>query len=281
MVFVYGWYLVTKRIGGNFKKIKLLEFDNLSQTNLLISFLFIVLFLGSTFMMHNRSSFIWAYFPILEYAQFPWRFLGVTIFAASLVGGSLIYFLNKKIQIWAVLIIVVLSVAFNFSYFKPQQFLFNVTDEQKLTGDEWVVQQKSIIGDYLPVGARAPQSLAESKPIIVLGKGEVYSYQKTTKKWQTDVDLQQQSIIEIPVYDFPVWEIEANGTRIGHQKSVNLGRIQVQLMPGKYHIQGRFEDTQIRKFSNIVTLGSFIILILYGIFAPVYEREFLKTFKKN
>ena len=65
----------------------------------LIAVLMTGLFGLSPIFMHNKSAFIWEAIGPLQYAQFPWRFLSLAIFTASLVGGFVIYSLPKKFQL--------------------------------------------------------------------------------------------------------------------------------------------------------------------------------------
>ena len=54
------------------------------------------------FIMHQKSSFIWSFIPILSWLQFPWRFLADSIFLLSFLAATALYFLdsiNKKVAI--------------------------------------------------------------------------------------------------------------------------------------------------------------------------------------
>ena len=75
--------------------------------------------------------------------------------------------------------------------------------------------------------------------------------------------------IELPVFDFPNWEVYINKRRIPHNNANFLRRIQFNLEPGSYKVSGKLADTPIRAISNIVSLLSFASLI------------FLTTYGKN
>src|SRR3990172_4333807 len=57
-------------------------------------FLMITVFF-SLFMIHPKSAIIWRSLPILEYFQFPWRFLLISGFLISLLAGATIFLVKK------------------------------------------------------------------------------------------------------------------------------------------------------------------------------------------
>jgi hypothetical protein len=50
---------------------------------------------GAVFMAHNKSTFIWLLFPIIQKVQFPWRFLGHSAFLFSFSIAGSVLFLEK------------------------------------------------------------------------------------------------------------------------------------------------------------------------------------------
>ena len=93
----------------------------------------LTIFLFSVFMTHNKSAFIWEKIGLLRYTQFPWRFLSLSIFSASLIGGIAIMPLNKQLRKYAVIVIAIVSILLNFAFFKPDKFSFDLTDSKKLS----------------------------------------------------------------------------------------------------------------------------------------------------
>ncbi len=221
---------------------------------------FVVIFVLSIFMTHNKSSAIWEAIPILKYVQFPWRFLAVASFSASLVGG---FFAKKKAL--AVLIILI-TVLLNFGYFKPEKFYPNLTDQEKLSGDLWQDQQKGGILDYLPKTASEPKEAAANLPIVRFGKAEVGDFVNKSNKWEFKAKVEGDSIIEVPVFDFPNWQVKV-GEKVYPHKTGIIGRITLDLSEGEYTVYGEFKNTPIRTAANVATVVSFISLVgitVYG-----------------
>lgn len=222
-------------------------------------FLFVI-FAVSVFMTHNKSAFIWEAVPILKYVQFPWRFLAVVGFSASLIGG----FFAKKKALAALIIII--TVLLNFSYFKPEKFYPNLTDSDKLTGELWEKQERGGILDYLPKTASEPKVPAENLPIVRFGEAEVMNFVNKSNAWEFKAKVKTDSLIEVPVFDFPDWQIKV-GEQVYPHKTGIIGRITLDISPGEYSIKGKLNNTPIRTYANLVTVFSFISLVglsVYG-----------------
>ncbi len=256
-------YFLKRKININSKRI------------IFLNLFFFIVFLISLFMMHNKSAFVWEKIGILHYAQFPWRFLAISIFSSSLLGGFLVALFKGKIQLVFTAFLVVVIVFLNFGYFHPGEYFFNLTDEQKLSGKLWEEQQKASILDYLPKDALEPKESAPYIPLIHSGKAQVQDYKNKSNSFEFKLTVKSDSKIEIPIYDFPNWRVFANNLEIAHDHQNFLGRIQINLKPGQYLITGRFTNTPIRTISNLITLLSFLL-----VFIIVYYGKFSK-FKKS
>ncbi len=231
----------------------------LKRKNLLLISLLGV-FLLSAFMTHNKSAFVWEKIGILRYTQFPWRFLSVVIFSASLIGGLVVGNLKQSLQKYLAVLIIILSFSLNFSYFKPDKF-YPLTDNQKLSGKLWDEQRKAAVEDYLPIGAYPPKEPAPYLPLILKGKAVAQDYKVYSNSFRFNADVENSAQIQVPIFDFPNWQIFVNGKLTSHDKNNLLRRIQVNLTPGKYIVEGKFGNTKIRTISNLISLVSFLILI--------------------
>lgn len=218
-------------------------------------------FVVAVFMTHNRSAFIWEQIGILRFTQFPWRFLSIAIFSASLIGGIFVSFVKPSWSKAVAIIVILATIVLNWNYFRPYQFIINLTDQEKLSGKSWQIQQRAAILDYLPVHAVEPLEPAPKMPMVVEGKAEIKNFENRSNRWKFEVTTVSQSRIEVPVFDFPGWQVFVNGKKITHSNKNYLGRISFTLSSGNYFIVGRFEDTLIRKISNIITVVSILVVI--------------------
>lgn len=227
---------------------------------LVLELFFIAVFVFSIFMTHYRSAFIWEPLEILHFAQFPWRFLSITILSSSLIAGFFLVSI-KKGQNLLLIIISILVVVINFNYFQPGEFYFNVTDKEKLSGDLWDIQQKAGILDYLPKTAYEPKEPAPDQPLVSTSSAIITNFNNNSNRFSFSINTKEKTEVVVPVFEFPIWQIKINEKIIEHKYN-SAGLITFTIDPGRYHIVGEFKDTGIRKFANITSVVSLLILII-------------------
>jgi len=232
----------------------------------------LIFFLLSIFMTHNKSAFVWEEIGILRFTQFPWRFLSVSIFTASFLGGGIIFLLKSTIQKIFAGILVVVIVFVNWNYFRPNEFYQNLTDKEKLSGILWQTQQRASILDYLPNTAVEPREGAPIGPIILSGQTEIKNFSNRSNKWKFNANVESPSEIEMPVFDFPNWQVFVNGKKVEHTNKNHLGRISFKLDKGEYSVTGKFADTWVRTISNTISLFS-ILIIAYLLYYEKYRKN--------
>jgi hypothetical protein len=218
-----------------------------------LNYFLLGLFLFSIFMAHGKSWFVWENVSLLKYVQFPWRFLAVTAFATSLLAG----FIKHK---FLLILILLLTVALNFGYFRPEKFYLNLTDQEKLTGELWKQEQKGGILDYLPKTAAEPLEPAPSLPIVREGKAEIESFVSKSNAWEFKAKVEKAATIEVPVFDFPNWQVQVGEGVYPHRQGV-IGRITLDLPAGEFLVSGKFRNTHLRTFANTLTAVSLVSLI--------------------
>ena len=228
--------------------------------------------LTSVFMIHMRSSFIWAKLPFLWYMQFPWRFLAVSIFLLCLLSGFFIYFSGKFKYIVGGLLIVS-SIILNIGFFVPKDWLY-ITDKEKFSGVSWQKQMTISIFDYLPIYATLPPiNEASEKPEIMDGNAIFINYKKGSNFQYGSVKVIEDSVIRLPLFDFPGMQVKVDGKKIEHYNNDCRGQefcyglITFKLPIGEYKIDIKLTNTPIRTIGNILTLLSITIFIVlvYGI----------------
>jgi len=225
---------------------------------LLFTFYFL-LFLGSAFLTHLRSTPIWQAVKPLEYLQFPWRFLAIVIFAVSFASGSFIFSMKKVLGIELLSLgLIVAVVASNFGYFKPEKIL-KITDEEKLFSPKgWYKLQTDAIFDYLPIYAeKPPAEPAPEDPEILEGKVGITNLKRGTNWYRFEAKvLDGQAKIRLPIYDFPGWKVSADKRPVEIEHDNFLGLITFGLPSGNHRILARFTNTPLRAFSNLISFFS-------------------------
>lgn len=232
----------------------------------LLLLIFAALELFVLFMIHMKSSFIWARLPILWWLQFPWRFLSVSIFLLAILSGLAVYF-SKKFKIIFGIILIFSNIILNIGFFVPKDWL-DITDEDKFTGISWQKQMTISIFDYLPIYAEFPPiNEAPAEPEILDGKAEIINYQKGSNFQYGKINVQDTSTIRLPLFDFPGMQVKVNDEIITHYNNdcrgedFCYGLITFKLSKGEYQIETKLTDTPVRRIGNYLTLTSIIILV--------------------
>lgn len=227
-----------------------------------------LIFIFSLFMVHPRSVFIWLRLSPLSYVQFPWRFLTLTIFGMSVLGGGLINLIkNKKWQLVFGTLLILLTVILNYSFFRVEKII-KITDAEKLFSTKgWNKLQTDAIFDYLPKTAyQPPGGPAPVRPEIKEGKAEVAEVSHGTNWYNFKINVftikeKTDAKVQIPIYDFPGWKVWVNGklTKISHDNL--LGLITVTVPEGEHQVKVMLTNTPVRMMGNWLSLISWGILI--------------------
>jgi len=237
-------------------------FDKNKRLYSYLILLLTVLFFFSAFLTHSRSIFIWQHVNLMGFIQFPWRFLGLSIFFISLAGGTvgkIFFFIKYPV----VLAIIILTIFYNISYFTPVHFSREVTDEGKLSGLAFELQQRGGYSDYLPKGVTtAPEFVAPDGPRYVKGEGEVRNYVPRSNGFSLYVNNTSDSQIVFPYIYFPNWKASVDGSNIPVETNGAHNVIKLSVSAGEHIINTSFYDTPVRTIANLVTIASLIFFII-------------------
>lgn len=245
----------------------------LKRTNKKIFFLLIFLtleFLLSLFMQHNKSTPIWLAFPVLAFTQFPWRFLGVSIFLVSLVAGVLGFEANKD-YVLAFLVMVVVIVVYNLQFFHPQEYYFKKNDEDYIS-PSYLFYEGFIPKDYLPVYVKSIITKRIDSPHALKGEISIGNFRKNSNSGSFDVNVKKNADMEAPITYFPGWIVYINKKLIPQEQPTDLGLIHFKLPQGIYRVELNFKNTLIRSLGDIISLISGT-LILILVLAAISKRR--------
>lgn len=226
-----------------------------------------VFFFGSAFMAHERSTPIWLKIKILEYLQFPWRFLGLVIFFASFSAGAVVAFLKSELFKYLLAGILIFGLLFSVKDYFQAEKRYNISDKDRLSGEAWQLALTNAIFDYLPIYAHYPPAEeAPKEPKIIEGKAAISNLQKGSNWQKFDVEVNsEKAIIQFSLYDFPGWQVRIDNQKVGINHDNFLGLITINVPSGGHQIEARLYDTPIRKVGNFTSLVSFLALVFAGI----------------
>lgn len=224
------------------------------------------------FLMFKESNFLWEKIMILQNFQFTWRFLSIPVFSAAVLGGYLVSTVNKKIKIFIILLVVVLSILLTRGYWhaknflnKPQSFFTNVYYGTTDTGESapiWSV--------------RFMEHPPKEDEEVINGQAEIKEIKRMSTVHVYVINAGENARIRENTLYFPGWEVLIDGkrTNIEFQDPKNRGLITFFVTKGNHKIIIRFQDTKLRLLSDYVSGLSILALILFAIFGGALWRRF-------
>ncbi|MFH1971208.1 MAG: 6-pyruvoyl-tetrahydropterin synthase-related protein [Patescibacteria group bacterium] len=233
------------------------------------------LFIFSLFMQHNRSTYIWQLIPPLGFVQFPWRFLALSVFFITLGGIPAFYFLNKKISLWLSLMVIVLAVAVNIGYFKPDMYYDDSIDAHYVSVETLSVDSK-LPKDYLPIWVKVIKEEKITIPQILEGEVEILNFQQKGTRIILTTKSFEGGTIEVPATFFPGWQARMDGQKVETFAGDDLGLVAFKVPAGEHDIIIRFENTPIRTISNLLSFLSLGVVFIF----LIDTKDKIKLFKK-
>ncbi|MFH0864201.1 MAG: hypothetical protein V1858_03880 [Candidatus Gottesmanbacteria bacterium] len=234
----------------------LLPFKYIYHDN--IFWLFWLTGISTAFLALPQSYIIWQYIPT-NFIQFPFRFLSITIICGAYLIGWIVdrIFINKQRLMISLLGIILLIYAF--PYLRPPDFV-NKGDIFYTTNEDTTTVQS----EYLPLWVKSkpserPQTLFE----INKGRGKIdYQYANSRQ-----IKLIYNALIPIQVkinrFYFPGWYATIDGQKTAISFDNPQGIMIVSSPAGKHSMEIVWRETPIRKLSNLISLLSVGILIIW------------------
>jgi len=224
-------------------------------------------FLFSIFLQHNKSAFVWEAIPLMAFIQFPWRFLAVSIFTVSIIGGILINYLENvkllsKGNWFAVVYLCLIAsvILINLQYFRPKEYVDDSFFD-KFLHVESMQKGVDLTKDYLPIWVLTTDGERFDIPRAEKGEIEVSDVKKSSTAFKVSINAISDSLIEAPITYFPGWEVKTNDRLIVQGTPSKMGLIRFELPKGNYNIKIELKDTPVRKAGNIVSFISLLAIL--------------------
>lgn len=245
----------------------LFRFKSKIKHKYLIMCLFLV-GLISLFLTHNKSTFIWQHLPLLPFYQFPWRFLAPAVFTFALISGFLLQIkIFKKYSHLTILSILFFELLLNFSFFKEDIWLANLTDQQKLSSTNLIAQSGAGLKDYWPAFSTKFPDKFVSNPEVISGTAQINNFSKNSNSASGKITVSSDNaFINLPIVYFPIFSLKVDGQPSPYLIDHDLGLITLNLPQGIHTFYLHFENTPLRFIANTISAVSLIIFILLTIF---------------
>lgn len=221
----------------------------------LLRLFLVVSFFVICFLMLSFSYPVWVKLPLLNYFQFPWRFLSLTIFISSFLAGSLVG-KNKKSIVFAI-ILICLSVVFSYQYTKPAYYMQR-TDRYYVTRSNFIDGTNSIGNAFNTVWYK---NTGKSKNLLKID-GTFKVLKKEPTRFEITLFVSKDTKARLNVAYFPGWKVFIDGKEKGISPSKD-GKIEFYVSKGKHGLVANFNDTNLRKASSFISLFSFLLVLFW------------------
>jgi len=250
----------------------------------------------------ETSGLLWRHLPLIRFVQFPWRFLMLFVFSASLLAGLVFEkaaTLRSRPVAAVVVVALLASAALFYGRFADARYLLHdqrrgrpvklaaqeiddarrnpdlVRLEDYLAPDRipYMGITSTARDDYLPVWVKAapahhPKQLLEIKKesVAVVNRHET----PRTRSYLLRAGTEGGRIV-IHTFYFPGWIAMMDGERIELAPEPGTGLIVVDVPPGIHELVVTFADTPVRKASTLASLGGAVILVLVWTVARIRD----------
>lgn len=217
-------------------------------------------FLVSAFMTLSFSAPIWNLFaPLLSILQFPWRFLVISTFFSSFLAGAIVQFFPENFwRFPLVAALLLLPIVINLpTNFRPKTYEFvDKYRPEDPCGTSWGYE-------YFPIWIKACLKKDPDLPIeVVSGKAKLNKVEIKPRFYQAQVEG-EKSRVRLNEYYYPGWTLFVDDKKVAIDYNNWYGLIEFSVPAGKHMIKTQFLDTPIRKISNLISLGSLPLLVIF------------------
>lgn len=231
-------------------------------------------FILAIFMMNIRSSFIWQTVPLMQYFQFPWRFLILTTFFTSIMVGFIeLLPLRDKLKKIIAVGIGLLSIVLTFSYFRPDKIVLERTDEYYMnryfanktktgyTGSISSIYQTTK-EEYLrlPVWTKErPDNVPLEK--IQVEEGDLSFKEISSTNYSAILSTKETTKVFLNSYFFPGWKAYIDGKETKIDPGDLYGNISIEVPAGTHNLSFVFKNTFVHSAANVISLFSWILVL--------------------
>jgi len=223
-------------------------------------FLLLVLTL-SIYLMMPQAEWFYEWIKKLMIIDIPWRFLGVSVFSISLLSGALIVVLkNLKIKLLLLFFIISLSFYGNRNHLNVNQYTYypdrEYWQDQETTNEHNDYTPKEFL-NHLDENGNYQLLTIEGKSL-----NKILVKKSNYLRFYSEVSSAKVKILT-RIADYPGWQLFIDGKK--EKISFKDGKISIVLSKGNHLITLIFRETNLRQFSDWLSLISLLLFIVYYI----------------
>ena len=203
---------------------------------------------------------LWNHLPVLEYVQFPWRWLLCLNVAVALV---VVFALERWWLRILICAIALLSVPFVWHRIQPPWW-DKPADIQEMVDNEHDGIGNDGTDEYVPSGAD-PSDIDQDAPLAVYhgsGAAQINIAGWQTEQRQLNVTATAPGTLTMRLFNYPLWTVQVNGQRITAQSTDDTVQMLIPIPAGESRLQILWAEAWDRKLGAGI---SALCLLLLGL----------------
>jgi hypothetical protein len=226
----------------------------------------LVLLLLAAFLASRGALFLWEWLPLLQYLEFPWRFLSlVAVSTALLCGFPFLLVPPERGRLATALMTLLIAGLFLFGFpnARPEGFL----DVQDADYGPQAIRERGLAvttaREYEPIWVQDPPSIPATTPLtLVEGQARLLSARPSPTYLEIQADVTEEARLRVNTFYFPGWTLYVDGAERAIDYRNPQGVIEFSLEPGTHLAQLRFQDTPVRLWSARLSFLAISLLLL-------------------
>lgn len=239
----------------------LVKRSSLAKQSQLTIVLFLLVAVLSLFLSSPLSKAVWYALPV-QFVQFPFRFLSLTVFAIAFLAA---WTVEKKLFAGLVLAVLVIVTSLPFltaQSYQYEELGFYTTNEATTT----------VKDEYMPIWAKQLPT-AHAANLVATATVSLQNTTKTSHGFSFSVSVPKKMVVTINQLYFPGWEVLVDGKQTNIAPTNPQGLISFTIPQGQHHIRGQFHETPLRVVADVLSLLSSIVL---GILFFLRQKNYAK-----
>ncbi len=207
---------------------------------------------------------------MLQKFQFPWRFLSISVFLASILGGIQIWLVPSKYKRYVVVLLVLIILFLNKDYWHVKEYMYK--PESFFTS---VYYGTTDTGESAPIwSVRFMEKESSTHLEAVEGSAKITEIKRSSIFHSYLVDVDERVRMRENTLYFPGWKVYVDKREVSvqFQDPRHRGLMTFFVEKGKHPVVIEFQDTKVRRFANMISLVSFFGMAIIYIFFYLKKR---------
>ncbi|MBK8931861.1 MAG: hypothetical protein IPM76_05980 [Chloroflexi bacterium] len=230
----------------------------------------LVTFGVATFMITPWSRPLWEYLPLLDFTQFPWRFLSVQALAGALATAVLALLPGRRVIVPLAALILIGSAL---GGLRPDYLRLTDADvtAEKLAQYEWYSGNigSTVSAEYLYTAVQPRPSTSpwlnsgeRNRVQVLAGAGEAALIERRAARqvWQVDTAVSGATLV-FPTMYWPGWTAAVDGAAAVVAPAAGSGLVQIDAPPGDHTITLRLRRTPVQAGAEWVSVTAVLATI--------------------